>query len=140
MQNNTWRGSLSSANSIAPKLVTVCRWRTKDQWKCLQSFLLAEPLHTDDWHKVLAELCLLFQASCVCTYLDQVFKADQFAQNMDDISSAATNATDLTRKFWAVFEWIRKAGLKLIVEKCEFEFLGRASSPEGTSPQTWSLP
>ena len=38
------------------------------RWKCLNSFLLAEPLPTTDLHKVSADLCLLFQASCVSTW------------------------------------------------------------------------
>ena len=66
-------------------------------------------------------------------YLDPVVKADQCAQYVDDIGTAATNATDLTRKIRAVFKCIRQAGLKLTIEKCHFgvrqvEFLGRTIS------------
>ena len=73
-------------------------------------------------------------------YLDPVVKADQCAQYVDDIGNAANIATDLTRKFWAVFKCIRQAGLKLTMEKCLFgvrqvEFLGRTISPKGISPQ-----
>ena len=73
-------------------------------------------------------------------YLDPVVKADQCAQYVDDIRIAANNATDLIRKIRAVFKCIRKAGLKLTIEKCHFgvrqvEFLGRTISPEGISPQ-----
>ena len=73
-------------------------------------------------------------------YLDPVVKADQCAQYVDDIGIAANNATDLTRNIRAVFKCIRKAGLKLTIEKCHFgvrqvEFLGRTISPEGISPQ-----
>ena len=53
---------------IAPRFIIVCRWRTNDQWKCSHSILPAEPLHTKDSHKVLADLCLLFQNSCVKTW------------------------------------------------------------------------
>ena len=73
-------------------------------------------------------------------YLDPVVKADQCAQYIDDIGTAANNATDRTRKIRAVFKCIRQAGLKLTIEKCHFgvrqvEFLGRTISPEGISPQ-----
>ena len=73
-------------------------------------------------------------------YLDPVVKADQCAQNVDDIGIAASNATDLTWNIRAVFKCIRQAGLKLTNEKCHFgvrqvEFLGRTISPEGISPQ-----
>ena len=72
--------------------------------------------------------------------MDPVVKADRCAQYVDDIGNAANNATDLTRNIRAVFKCIRKAGLKLIIEKCHFgvrqvEFLGRTISPEGISPQ-----
>ena len=74
-------------------------------------------------------------------YLDPVVKADQCAQNVDDIGIAANNATDLTRNIRAVFQCIRNAGLKLTTEKCHFgvrqvEFLGRTISSEEVSPQT----
>ena len=73
-------------------------------------------------------------------YLDPVIKADQCAQNVDNIGIAANNVTDLTRNIRAVFKCIRQAGLKLTTEKChfgvrQFEFLGRTVSPEGISPQ-----
>ena len=58
-------------------------------------------------------------------YLDTVIKADQCAQYVD---------------IRAVFKCIRKAGLKLTIEKCHFgvtqiEFLGRAITPHGVAPQ-----
>ena len=61
------QGSHYSASLTAPKFITVCRWRTNGQWKRLHSILLAEPLPTKDLHKVLADLCLLFQVSGVST-------------------------------------------------------------------------
>ena len=77
-------------------------------------------------------------------YLDPVVKADQYAQYGDDIGIAANNATDLTRNIRAVFPCIRKAGLKLTIEKCHFgvrpvEFLGRIISSEGVSPQAHKI-
>ena len=73
-------------------------------------------------------------------YLDPVVKADQWAQNMDDIGISANNATDLTWNIRAVFRCIRPAGLKLTIENCHYgvrpvEFLGRTISPEEISPQ-----
>ena len=84
-------------------------------------------------------------------YLDPVVKADQCAQDVDDIGIAANIAKDPTRNLRTVFKCIRQAGLKLTIEKCHFgvrqvEFLGRTISserispegisPEGISPQT----
>ena len=77
-------------------------------------------------------------------YLDPVVKADQCAQYVNDIGIAANNATDLTRNIRAVFKCIRKAGLKLTIEKCHFavkqvEFLGRTISSEGVLPQSQKI-
>ena len=77
-------------------------------------------------------------------YLDPFVEADQCAQYVDDIGIAANNAMDLTRKFRAVFECIRNAGLKLAIEKCHFgvrqvEFLGRTISSEGVLPQSQKI-
>ena len=74
-------------------------------------------------------------------YLDPVVKADQCAQYVDDIGIAANSAPELVRNIKAVFSCIRKAGLKLSMEKCHFgvrqvNFLGRTISPEGIAPQT----
>ena len=68
MQHNTWQWSHCSAFLTAPKLTTACRWRSIGQWNCLHSILLTELLTTKDLHKVLADLCLLFQVSCVSTW------------------------------------------------------------------------
>ena len=76
--NNTHPVSTLSALHLAGKSLfckldclkrtTACRWRTKVRWKCLNSFLLAELLPTEDLHKVSANLCLLFRASCASTW------------------------------------------------------------------------
>ena len=76
--------------------------------------------------------------------LGPVVKADQCAQNVNDIGIAANNARDLTRNIRAVFKCIRRAGLKLTIEKChirarQVEFLGKTISPEGISPQTMKI-
>ena len=72
--------------------------------------------------------------------LDPVVKADQCAQNVDDIGNAAKNATDLTRNIRAVFKCSRQAGLKVTIKKRHFgstqvEFLERTILAEGISPQ-----
>ena len=77
-------------------------------------------------------------------YLGPVVKADQCAQNVEDIGVAAINATGLTRNIRAVFQFISKKGIKMTIEKCHFgvrqvEFLGRTISSEGISPQTQKI-
>ena len=84
-------------------------------------------------------------SSSLREYLDPVVKADQCAQIADDFGFAANNATDLSRNIPAFFKSIRKAGLKLTIERCHFrvkqvEFLGRTVSSEGKSPQNSKLP
>ena len=79
-------------------------------------------------------------SSSLREYFDQVVKADQCAQHVDDIEIAANNATELTRNIQAVVKCFRGAGLKLTIEKChsgvgQVELLGRRTSPEGISPQ-----
>ena len=73
-------------------------------------------------------------------YSDKVIKADQCAQYVDDIGIAANSTTKLIRNIRAVFECIRRAGLKLTIEKFHFgvtevEFLGRTIIPQGIAPQ-----
>ena len=73
-------------------------------------------------------------------YLDTVIKADQCAQYVDDIGIAANTTEQLIKNIRAVFKCIRKAGLKLTIEKCHFgvtqiEFLGRTITPQGVAPQ-----
>ena len=66
-------------------------------------------------------------------YLDPVVKADQCAQNVDDIEIAANDAPDQIK-------CIHQAGLELTIEKCHFgvtkvKFIGRTIPPERLSPQ-----
>ena len=68
MQHNTCQGRHYSVSLTALKRITACRWRINARWKCLHSILLAEPLPTKDLHKVSADLCLLFRASCASTW------------------------------------------------------------------------
>ena len=83
-------------------------------------------------------------SSFMLEYLDPVVKADQCAQNVDDIGIAANNATDLTQNIRALFKCIRQAGLNLTIEKCNFgvrqvEFLIITISSEGVSPQSHKI-
>ena len=73
-------------------------------------------------------------------YLDTVIKADQCAQYVDDIGIAANITEQLIKNIRAVFKCIRKASLKLTIEKChldvtQIEFLGRTITPNGVAPQ-----
>ena len=67
-------------------------------------------------------------------YLDKVIKADQCAQNVDDIGIAANSATQLIRNIRAVFECIRQAGLKRgrIPKKNDYPTRNRPSRPQNT--------
>ena len=73
-------------------------------------------------------------------YLDTVIKADQCAQNVDDIEIAANTPEQLIKIISAVFKCIRTAALKLLNEKCHFGFtqadiLGRTIAPDGVAPK-----
>ena len=73
-------------------------------------------------------------------YPDSVIKADQCAHFVYDIGIAADTTEQLIKNIRAVFKCIRKAGLKLTIEKCHFgvtqvEVLGRTISPDGVAPQ-----
>ena len=72
--------------------------------------------------------------------LDQGVKADQCVHYVDDIGTAANNATELIQNIRTVFQCIGQARLRLTKEKCHFgirqvEILGRKNQPEGISPQ-----
>ena len=79
-------------------------------------------------------------SSCMTENLDSVVKADQCDQYVDNIGMSGNNATDLIRKFRAVFKCIFQAGLKLTNEKCYFgirqvELFAWTISPEPKSPR-----
>ena len=68
-------------------------------------------------------------SSFIREYLDPVIKADQCAQYVDDIDIAANTPEQLIKNLRAVFQCIRKAGLKLSMAKRHFgvqevDFLG----------------
>ena len=73
-------------------------------------------------------------------YLDPVIKADQCAHYVDDIGIAANTPEQLIRNPRAVFQRLRKAGLKLSMAKRHFgvqevDFLGRTITTKGVAPQ-----
>ena len=73
-------------------------------------------------------------------YLDPVIKADQCAQYVDDIGIAANTPEQLMKNLRAVFQCLRKAGLKRSMAKCHFgvqkvDFLGRTITTKGVAPQ-----
>ena len=73
-------------------------------------------------------------------YLDPVIKSDQCAQYVDDIGIAANDPSQLIQNLKAVFQCLRKAGLKLTMSKCHFgttqvDFLGGTITAQGIAPQ-----
>ena len=79
-------------------------------------------------------------SSFIREYLDPVIKADQCAQYVDDIGIAADTPEQLFKNMQAVFQCLRKAGLKLSMAKCHFgvqeiDFLGRTITTKGVAPQ-----
>ena len=71
--------------------------------------------------------------------VDPVIKADQCAQYVDDIGIAANTPEQLIKNLQAVFQCLRKAGLKLSMAKCHFgvqevDFLGRTITTNGVAP------
>ena len=79
-------------------------------------------------------------SSIIREYLDPVIKVDQCAQYVDDIGTAAKTPEQLIKNLRAVFQCLRKAGLKLSMSKCHFgvqevDFLGRTITTKGVAPQ-----
>ena len=79
-------------------------------------------------------------SSFIREYLDPVIKADQCAQYVDDIGIAANTPEQLIKNLHAVFQCLRKAGLKLSMTKCHFgvqevDFFGRTITTKGVAPQ-----
>ena len=79
-------------------------------------------------------------SSFIREYLDPVIKADQCAQYINDIGIAANTPEELIKNLPAVFQCLRKAGLKLNMAKCHFgvqevDFLGRTIPSNGVGPQ-----
>ena len=83
-------------------------------------------------------------SSFMWEYLNSVIRADQCAQYVDDIGIAANTTEQLIKNNRAVFKCIRKAGLKLTIEKCDLDviqvkFLGRTITPDGVDTQDQNI-
>ena len=79
-------------------------------------------------------------SSFIREYLDPVIKADQSAQYVDDIGIAAKTPEQFKNDLRAVFQCLRKAGLKLSMTNSHFgvqevDFLGRTTTTNGVAPQ-----
>ena len=79
-------------------------------------------------------------SSFIPEYLDPVIKADQCAQYVDDTGIADNTPQQLIKNLRAVFQCLRKTGLKLSMAKCHFlvqevDFLGRTKTTKGVAPQ-----
>ena len=79
-------------------------------------------------------------SSFIREYLDLVIKADLCAQNVDDLGIAAKTPQHLIKNLRAVFQCLRKAGLKLSMAKChygaqEVAFVGRTITTKVVAPQ-----
>ena len=79
-------------------------------------------------------------SSFIRKYIDPVIKTNQLAQYVDDIGIAANTPQQMIKNLRAVFQCLRKAGLKLSMAKCHFgvqevDFLGRTITTTGVPPQ-----
>ena len=73
-------------------------------------------------------------------YLDPVIKTDQCAQYVHDNGIAANTPQQLIKNLRAVFQCVRKAGLKLSMVKCHFgvqvvDVFGRTITTKSAAPQ-----
>ena len=71
---------------------------------------------------------------------DCVIKADQCAQNVDDIGIAAKSPEQMISNIRAVFKCVQNVELKLCTAKClfgkvKFNFFGGANTSNGVTPQ-----
>ena len=76
----------------------------------------------------------------ICEYLDLVIKAGQCAQYVDDFGIAGKTPQQLIKNLRAIFQCLRKAGLKLRLAKCHFrvqevDFVRRTKTTERIAPQ-----
>ena len=79
-------------------------------------------------------------SSFIREYVDPVIKADQCAQYVNDIGIAANTPEQLIKNLQALFQCLRKAGLKLSMAECHFgvqevDYLGRTIKTNGVAPQ-----
>ena len=79
-------------------------------------------------------------SSFIREHLDPVITADQCAQYFDDVGIAANIPQQLIKNWRAVFQCLKKTGLKLSIAKClfgvqEVDFFGRTIRTKGVAPQ-----
>ena len=79
-------------------------------------------------------------SSFIREYFDPVIKADQCAQYVEDIGIAANTPKQLIKNLRAVFQCLRKAGLKLSITNCHFgvqevDFFRRTITTKGVTPE-----
>ena len=84
-------------------------------------------------------------SSFIREYLDPVIKANQCAQYVDDIGITANIPEQIIKNLRAVFQCLRKAGLKLSMTKRHFgvqevDFFGRTITTNGITPQNKRSP
>ena len=138
MQHSIWLGKACSANLTVPKRTTAYKWPNNNQSNSLHSTLQVEHLHTEDWHKDLAVPYRHFPASYANTSIHSSKPIN--AQYVDDIGIAANTPEQLIKNLRAVFQYLRKAGLKLSMAKCHFgvqevDFFVRTITTKGVAPQ-----
>ena len=73
--------------------------------------------------------------SVIREYLDPVIKADQYAQYVDDIGIAANAPQPLIKNLQAVFQGLRKAGLKLSMPNANLGYKKYFSLDEREQPK-----
>ena len=78
----------------------------------------------------------IFKREC----LNTVIKLDPCAQYDDDIGIGANTRQQSIKNLRAVFQWLKKAGLKLSMAKCHFklqevDLLGRTKTTKEVDPQ-----
>ena len=78
--------------------------------------------------------------SFICEDLNPVIRADQYSQYVDNIGIDPNTHEQLIENLRAVFQCLRKAGLKLSRAKCHFgvqveDFLGKTITTKVVAPQ-----
>ena len=139
MQQSIWLGKSCSANLTVPRRITASKWPTSNQSKFLAFNFASRAFAYRRLAQGLSRSLSAF-STFIRKYLDPVIKADQCAQYVVDIGIAANTPIQLIKNLRAVFQCLRKAGLKLIMAKYQFEvqdldFLGRTITTKGVAPQ-----
>ena len=139
MQRSIWLRKTCFANLTIPRRITASKWLTNNQSNSLHSILLTYRRLAQGLSRSLSAF-----SSFIRKYLHPVIKADQCAQYVDVIGVAANTPEQLIKNLRAVFQCLRKAGLKLSMTKCPFgvqevDFLGRTITIKGVVPQNQKI-